>query len=284
MDRALAFLDSKWNGFTFQVPFAKDRLAVVQPIHALMTDRKGFFYRFHDSGHMAEVGDMPFVAIPTYQQYAQVFLAQKIEHSQFVLDDAAAKAAIVSFQGDCAYLARYKTLIDQLVRAVLCPTLRYPEYMLFVDYPKDKTPIERKADRDFDVSRKHALLVWAGVGKDPVKFADFVFDQVLDQEANRFPQNVTLSAAFTLIVRQKEREMVQAVAARIADERNSGTAPGDHPAGDFEREFSPHPVYLDSKGEPASDYLLHSFHAFHQRAAKVVQDTAYAVVLKELGK
>lgn len=285
MDEELAFLDSKWNGFTFQVPFAKERLAVVQPIHALMTDRKGFFYRFPDSEHLAQVGDMPFVSIQTYQQYAQIFLGQELDFSDFIENTPAGQATGESFQTDCAYLLRYRSLIDQVVRAVLCPTLRYPEYLTLFDYPKDRAPIERKLDRDFDVSRKHALLAWAFVGKDPVKLADFLHDNVLDKEANRFPQNVNLSAAFMTTVREMEPEMMKAIASRIADERESGSSGGDNQpiTSDFEREFSPYPVYMDVKGAPASDYLLHSFHVLHGRATKVIQDTAYAVVQKELG-
>src|SRR5262249_42529189 len=36
MDALLAFLDSKWNGFYFQVPYSKERVAIVEPVHALM--------------------------------------------------------------------------------------------------------------------------------------------------------------------------------------------------------------------------------------------------------
>jgi hypothetical protein len=279
MDEELAFLDSKWNGFTFQVPFSKERLAVVVPVHALMTDRRGFFYRFPESAQMAQVGDLPFVSNDACVQYARAFLDQRLSNLDFVQRTSSAQAASASFQADCTYLARYRTLVDQFVRAVLCPTLRYPESMLFVDYPKDKLPTERKVGNEFDVSRKHALVVWAFVGKDPARLADWLFDRVLAEEANRFPQNVNLSAVFTTIEREKEHEMMAAIAARIAEERKGGSS-----AGDFEREFSPYPVYLEASGEPASDLLLHSFHELHERAAKLVQDTARAVVEKELGK
>jgi len=286
MDEELAFLDSKWNGFTLQVPYSKERLAVVQPIHALMTDRKGFFYRFPGSEQMAQAGDLPFIALQTYEQYAQAFLGQAIDGSEFIAGTPAAQAAGASFQSDCAYLSRYKTLIDQLVRAILCPTLRYPEYMVILDYPQDRAPVERKAEREFDVARKHALMVWAFVGKDPVKLADFLHEHVLDKDANRFPQNVSLATAFMGAVREMEPEMMKAIAARLAEERELGAAIGDsrYFPSDFEREFSPYSAYLDAKGQPKSDYLLHSFHALHERAAKVIQDAAYAVVLKELEK
>jgi hypothetical protein len=258
MDEELAFLDSKWNGFTFQVPYSKERLAVVQTVHALMTDRAGFFYGFPESQKMAKVGDLPFVSVQTYQQYARVFLDQRIETADFVQNTPAATAAGDRLQAGCAYLARYKGLVDAFVRAVLSPTLRYPEYLAILDYPKDKMPTERKVAPEFDVPRKHAVLVWAYVGKDPEKLADFLYDNLLDKEANRFPNNVSLAATFTTLVREKEPEMLKAIASRIADERKgvpSGTDKQRIPS-DFEREFSPGPTYLDPGGEPASGFLL----------------------------
>jgi hypothetical protein len=286
MDEELAFLDSKWNGFTFQVPFSKERLVVVYPMHVLMTDRKGFFNGFPQSEQMSKVGDLPFISIQTYQQYAQAFLGQKIGGSEFVHNAAAATGAGDKFQADCAYLSRYKSLIDQFACAILSPNLPYPQHMAFVDYPKGKMPSDRKLDPAFDVSRKYALLVWAYVGKDPAKLADFLHDNLLDKEANRFPNNVELASLFTVMAREKEKEMMQGIASRIGDERKASSASDkSQPSpSDFEREFSPYPIYLDSKGEPASDLLLDSFQAFHEQATKVIQDAAYTVVQKEIGK
>jgi Skp family chaperone for outer membrane proteins len=276
MDDELAFLDSKWNGFTFQVPYAKERQVVVYPMHVLMTDRKGFFNGFPQSEQMSKAGDLPFISIQTYQQYAQLFLGQKIAGGDFVQNSAAAARAGESFQADCAYLSRYKTLIDVFVRAILSPNLSYPQHMTFADYPKGKVPTERKLDPALDVARKHALLVWAYVGKDPAKLADFLYDNLLSKEANRFPNNVELSSLFTLMSREKEKEMLQNIAARSASGKSSPT--------DFEREFSPNPIYLDGKGDPASDYLVESFQALHDQATKVIQDAAFAVAQKEIGK
>ena len=280
MDEELALLDSKWDGFLFDVPWSKERFAVVQPIFALMTDRKGFFYRFPDSAKMAEVGDLPFISIQTYPQFAQAFLGHKLTGSDFIRETPAGKAANEAFLSDTAYLVRYRTLLDQIARAVLCPNVRYPEYLAFLDYPGGRIPKERKPDPELDVSRKHAVLLWAHAGRDPSKVADWLFEHVLDKDEQRFPKDVGLSAAFTSIVRKEEPEILRAIAARIAEDRKSG---GEKP-GDFEREFSPYATYLAVEGEPSSDYLLASFHAFHEPAAKLVRDAAAAAVGKETGK
>jgi hypothetical protein len=281
MDEELALLDSKWDGFVFDVPWSKDRMTVVQPILPLMTDRKGFFYRFKDSAHIAEVGDLPFISIQTYPQFAQAFLGQKLGRGDFIKTSAGGKAANDAFLVHTGYLVRYRTLVDQIARAVLFPSLRYPEYLAYLDYPKDKMPGERKADPDFDVARKHAVLLWAWAGGDPAKVADWLQDHLLEKDENRFPQNVGLSAVLTSVVRKEEPEMLRAIAARIADDRKAAGAKGP---GEFEREFSPYPTYLDVQGEPSSDLLLASFHAFHERAAKVVREVAAAAVEKEVGK
>jgi hypothetical protein len=286
MDEMLAFLDSKWDGFSFQVPYSKDRLVVVYPVHELVTDRKGFFYGFPHSEEMARVGDLPLISTQCYMQYAQAFLGQKLGSGDFIGNSAAGSAAGASFQADSGYLSRYKTLIDLIVRAVLSPHLRYPAYLALYDYPKGKMPTERKIDPAFDVARKHALLAWAYSGRDPVKLADFLFDEVLDKEANRFPNNVGLAAVFMTAVRENEAVMTKAVAARIAEER--AKAPGSGEKGpvpsDDEREFSPQPIYLDSKGEPAADFLIESFEELNGRVAQLIQDTAYAIVRKEIAK
>lgn len=281
MDEELALLDSKWDGFQFAVPWSKEPVTVVVPVFALMTDRKGFFYRFQDSAHMAQVGDLPFISIQTYPQFAQAFLGQKLTGGDFIRTTPAGKAANEAFLADTGYLVRYRTLVDEIARAVLCPNLRYPEYLEFLDYPKDKVPGERKADPELDVSRKHAVLVFAHVGGDPSKLADWLFEHVLDKDENRFPKDVGLAAAFTATVRKEEPEIVRAIAARIADDRKAAAAKGP---GDFEREFSPFATYLGTEGDPSSDLLLASFHAFHETAAKVVRDAATAAVAKETGK
>ena len=281
MDEELALLDSKWDGFVFDVPWSKDRMTVVQPILPLMADRKGFFYRFKDSGHMAEVGDLPFISIQTYPQFAQAFLGQKLGRGDFIKTSAGGKAANEAFLAHTAYLVRYRTLLDQIARAALCPSSRYPEYLAYLDYPKDKMPGERKADPELDVSRKHAVLLFAFAGGDPAKVADWLFEHVLDKDENRFPKDVGLSAVFTAAVRREEPEILRAIAGRIAEDRK---AAGGKSLCAFEREFSPYATYLDVQGEPSSDFLLASFHAFHERAAKVVREAAASAVEKETGK
>jgi hypothetical protein len=273
MDQMLAMLDSKWNGFSFTVPFAKDRLVVVQSMHDLVTDHKSFMFSFPQSDHMLEVGDMPFIAFQTISQYSQAFLGKTASGK-----DAGANA---SFGNDSTYLSRYKALIDLFVRSALSPTMRCPGYLAYLDY-KDKMPAERKVDASFDTARRLALIVWAYVGKDPVKLADFLFDNVLDKEANRFPNNVSLPAVFTIVAREKEAEMMKAIAARIAKDRSEASNSAQGRPGDFEREFSPYATYLATDGEPAADYLIESSYAFNERAAKVIRDAAYAVVAKDI--
>jgi hypothetical protein len=273
MDQMLALLDSKWNGFSFTVPYAKERFVIVQSMHDLMTDRKSFVFTFPQSDHMLEVGDMPFISIYTISQYAAAFLGKK---------GASGKDADVnaSFAADATYLSRYKSLIDLFVRSALTPNQRCPEYLAYLDYPKDKMPSERAAPAP-DVGRRLALLVWAYVGKDPVRLADFLHDNLLAKEANAFPGNASLPAAFVVLAHEKEQEMLKAIATRITDERakasDGATAPSD-----FEREFSPHPKYLTTDGDPRADFLVASHYAFHAAAAKVIQDAAFSVVSKEL--
>jgi hypothetical protein len=230
---------------------------------------------------MAEVGDLPFISVQTYPQFAQAFLDQKLTRGDFIRSSAGGKAANEAFLAHTGYLVRYRTLVEEIARAVLCPNLRYPEYLAYLDYPKDKMPGERKADPELDVSRKHAVLLFANAGCDPTKVADWLFEHVLDKEENRFPKDVALPAVFTATVRKEEPEILRGIATRIADDRKAAGAKGP---GEFEREFSPYATYLDVQGDPSSDLLLASFHAFHERAAKVVRDAAAAAVEKETGK
>lgn len=284
MDEMLAFLDSKWNGFSLQIPSSKERLMIVQPIHALMTDRTGFMYRFANSAGLARSGDLPFVAVQSYQQYADVFMGQKVVPHEFIARTPAASAVTTRFLAECAYLSRYKALIDQIVRAILSPNLRYPSYIAYADYPEGKMPDKRETGHEFDVLRKQAVMVWAYADKNPDKLADFLHDRLLSKPANQFPNDVGLSASFTLMVRENEKEMLQAITARIEAARKA-TASGASPkTTDDEREFSPYATYADGSGSPASEYVLNSFHVFHGSVTKLIQDTAFAVVLKEIGK
>src|SRR5439155_36049 len=124
-------------------------------------------------------------------------------------------------------------------------------------------PNERKADPAFDVARKPVVLLWAFVGKDPVKLADFVYDKLLGKDEAAFPKTVNLVAGLTQVLRAEEGEMMPAIVSRILDERNHPRAGSESAtsSGDFEREFSPYATYLDTNGLPSSDFLLESFHA-----------------------
>ncbi len=269
MDDVLAFLDSKWNGFYFQPPCSKDRIAIVLPVHALYTDTKGFVSQFPQVPHFMSTGDIPFMSVVAMRQYEQLF------HSA---GSTSGPGSPNTFAADSAYLARYKTLIDEIVRAVLAPTVRYPRYLAAYDFPDGKPPATREVSGRFDVPRKYAVLLWAWADKDPAKVADFLHDKLLSSDANRFPADVPLPVLLTQAVREHEREMLDAIAARIVKDRGTGSAPGD-----YEREFSPYTTYLDITGSLNSDDLLHSFETFHASAAAVVQDAAYALVQKETG-
>ena len=103
--------------------------------------------------------------------------------------------------------------------------------------------------------------------------------ELLDQEKNRFPSAVSVAVECTQLVRQREQDLLQAVAGHAAVERErKGGEPGD-----YEREFSPNATFLEPDGALSSDALLHSFHAFHAPLAAAIQDAAYAVLLEEIG-
>ena len=284
MDEFLTLLDSKWNGFVFDVPHTKNRTAFALPAHALFTEDGGFVLEFAPGQRLAHAGDIPFIAIQTYEQYAKLYRDERIGPHEFIVDTPEAKAVRQQFTKESTYLAKYKRLIDLIVRAILAPDLRYPTYLANYDYPDGKIPEVREVDDDLDMPRRHALMVWAYVGKDPEALADFVYDQILSKQANRFPNDVSLPVQFTLRVREMEGEMMKAIAARIVQERGSpAVGSGDgHTVGDYEREFSPHAAYRDARGEPTSAYLAHSFHTFHRSSAEVIREAAHAVVTGEL--
>lgn len=275
MDLLLAFLDSKWNGFTFQAPYAEDSFAIVRPVHALYTENNGFLGHFPTAQQHAESGDMPFVAVQTYAQYASTFLGEQKTAEDFV----EAPGGGDRWLAENNYLAGYKKLIDELVRALLAPNLPYPRYLAAYDYPEGRGPAARDAE-GYDVPRSHAVLAWAHAGKDPAALADFLHDELLTQEANRFPSEQSPAIALTLLVREREQELLAGIAETIRAERE---AHGGDP-GPYEREFSPFPTYLDTTGPPATVHLVHSFQAFHEPATSAIRNAAYAVVLKELGR
>jgi len=282
MDELFGFLDARWNGFLFTLACSKERLAIVLPAHALLTDRTGFVYHFPTGQHLGGVGDIPFVSDLTQQAYAKAFRGEDWSVGDFINGTPGAKASADRFWADCTYLARYRALLDELVRAVLVPHLRYPAYLAYLDYPADRWPGERTADPTLDVPRRHALLLWARAGRDPVKLADLLFDEVLGREENAFPNAVSLPVQVTTWVREHERELVDSVVAETAS-RRTASADATGPC-DFERQFSPNATYLDPGTSPGAAYVMTSFHDLNTPAAELVRDAAYRVVLAELGK
>lgn len=277
MDDLLALMDSHWNGFYFQPPYAKERVALVAPLHDLYADRKSFVFQFPPSAKLESVGDLPFISVNTLQQYAQVMLDEKILPEDFIASTGPASAATSRFEEDNRYITRYKCLIDEIVRAILAPGSPFPAYLESCDFKSGKAPETRAATGNLDVPRKYALVLWAWSNKDPAKLADFLYDNLLDQDAGRFPSDAKLQFDLATVVRQHESEMLKAITDQIARDRGEGSVPGD-----FEREFSPYPTYLALDGLPQADFLVHSFQTFHESAAAVVRDAAYAVASKEL--
>jgi hypothetical protein len=280
IDELFGFLDARWNGFLFTLPTSKERMAVVVPAHALLTDRAGFVYRFPEGKRLGGVGDVPFVSDLTQQAYAKAFRGEDWSVGDFINNTPGATASADQFWADCTYLARYRGLIDELVRAVLVPGLRYPEYLAYLDYPAGSWPTERVSDPTFDVPRRHALLLWARAGKDPAKLADLLYDEVLSKPENAFPGDAALPGQVTVWVREHERQLVDAVVAEAASRR----AAGGGGACDLEREFSPHATYLDAASSTGAAFVMASFHELNAPAVELVRDTAYRVVLAELGK
>jgi hypothetical protein len=275
MDEVLAFLDSKWNGFTFQPPYTKDRLPFVFTAHRLFTDGRGFAFRFPSSAHLASVGDVPFMSNTSYVEFAQRFMELGVSTIDFVRRTPDSQAVLERFRAESTYLARYKMLIELIAHAVLTPNLRLPGYLRAYDFPEGVAPTERVLDARFDVPRKHALLLWAYAAKDPVAVADFLYENLFSIEGNQFPADVSLPVQLTLLVREKEPEMLAAVLGRIVAERPESGVPGD-----FEREFSPHATYLDSSAETAADYLIESFSRFHEPVFRVIREAAHGEVAK----
>ncbi len=280
MDELLALLDAHWNGFSFQSPYSKAPTAFAVPVFALIADRKGFVYRFEPGAHYGTTGDIPFVSVLTVQRYARAMRSEQFEVRALITKGPAANAATEAFWRDCVYLSRYRAIIDLCVRALLTPEHALPAYLESFDCPGGSAPAERAGARALDeVARKNALLLWAKAGKDPVALADFLHENMLDLEINRFPKNAALDRELAYLAKKREPEILAALQTRMASERANPGA-----AGDFEREFSPHATYLEPATEAAGGYLLHSYHAFHAPIADAIRAAAYEVVLAELAK
>jgi len=277
LDEFLALMDSRWNGFQFQLPYTRDRVAVAAPLLDLYTDRKSLVYQFPSSAKKESVGDLPFISILTLQRFAQLMLQEEIQPGDFIGPTEEAGAAQDQFSTDCKYVARYKSLLDEIVRAVLVPGSPYPAYLANFDFPSDARPTTRAVSGRFDVPRKYALLLWAWAGKDPVKVADFLHEHLLNRNECVFPGDEVLQQKLVVVVRAHEAELMRDIVDRIVADRGAGGAPGD-----FEREFSPYPTYLATDGQPHSDYLVHSYQTFHETPAAVVRDAAFTVALAEV--
>lgn len=277
MDELLALLDSQWNGFYFEPPWSKKPMAIVQPVHELYANRKGFVYQFPDSTRLESVGDIPFISDQTLELYAETLLDQRIGPAAFIARTPEAVAAKRRFQSEITYLTRYKWLVDEVVWAIVAPTSPYPGYLGESDYRQGAWPGDRAMKRRFAVPRKYAVVLWAWSEKDPDRLADFLWEHLLSQEAHQFPSDVPLQHLLVDVVRKREAEMMEVIVARIQKDRGDGGLPGD-----YEREFSPFPDYLTTEGKPKSDHVMHSFQSFHEEAAEVVREAAYSIVVDEV--
>ncbi|MEM6674152.1 MAG: hypothetical protein AAF726_15005 [Planctomycetota bacterium] len=278
MDELLAMLDAKWNGFSYQPLFAKNRISFTVPMHALMSDPSCFPFQFANSAQMKAVGDLPFIAVQTYCEYADEFLDVEITPGDVIAKTGPAQVAIAKFDRGAVHLGRYKGLVDLFVRALLSPEIPLPEFLRTYDYPADKDhapPVSREIDYAYDVPRRHVLLLWAACEKDPVRVADWLYDHVLSKDENAFPKDVSLVVPMMLASREQEAELLAAVVARIERDRAAGAAPGP-----FELEFSPFPT--DSSGEPNSTALAHSYHAFHAQLSTAISDAARKAIEEQL--
>ncbi len=284
MDLFLTILDSKWDGFLIEVPFEKEPIPYVVPLHDLLTNTRGFSFLFPGSSALQASGDLPFLSITTLLQYTEVLRGEELSGKDFIRKTVPGLTARQEFDGDTVYLSRYKSLIDLIVRALVSPEIPFPEYLSVYDYPKGAPPAARDLDISFDVPRRHALLLWAALGEDPEALADWLFEEVFSKEENAYPLSVSLPVAFLTAVREHEPELLAAVAKRI-EEARAGSGEGNENSflsADFEREFSPFPVLLSTEGAPGATALAHSFQYFHEPLAETIRQAAYAAILEKL--
>ena len=271
-DVALAFFDSKWNGFALEVPWTDEPLTIVRPAHALFSRDIGFLSHYPRAVELSKVGDVPFMSVQSMAHHAAEFGGGSTDASVYVGKDSGSPL----FIAESAWLSRYKVLLEIFAFALLAPDTRYPEYLRIYDYPGGKAPEERGAWTD--ITREHALLVWALAEGDPARAADWLHDELLSLEANACPADVALPAAFTVLVRERMGELLGQVAERVRTERAAG---GGEP-GPFELRFSPFPVHGELEGEPGIGELVHSFHTHHAPATEAAREAAWAAVDKAL--
>jgi hypothetical protein len=279
LDRFAAFLDSRWNGYIVALPYLKEPLAIVSPIHACVADRKGFLFRFPKSEEMGKVGDLPFISITTQRDYGQHLLDLSVTAGDLISNTPDATRLIERFWEDCGYLSRYKLVVDGIARAVLTPNVPYPQYLADFDFKGGKLPAADAPEAEFDVPRAHALLVWAWAGGDPAKVADFLHDEVVAVDGNRFPSKAALQIVFATRVRERQGELLKAIGERVEAER-AARAQGSGP-GDLELELSPFPE-LGASGTPALSHLVRRYHAFHEPLSRATSEAAWELVRAEL--
>jgi hypothetical protein len=272
MDDVLAFLDSRWNGFEVELPVAKDPVFFVAPLHALQTDSKGFAFGFRDSAKLAASGDLPFLSIDAYMRFSRAFLDEPAGATDIKKHTPKGIAARRGLDESIAYLIRYKQLIDVLVRAIVAPESPYPAYLALYDYPAGRVADTRGDDAALDVARRHAVLLWAAVGKDPSALADWLHDELLAAPEHAFPKDTSLTVELLLLLRAQEPELLARVVERAAEP--------DTP--DFAREFSPHFDYRVPSGTPGANAVADSHHRFHAPLANAIRQAAHEVVAKEL--
>jgi hypothetical protein len=275
MDEVLAFLDSRWNGFTYEVPYTDERIAIALPVFALMADRSQLVYRSPLGERLADSGDIPFVSVLTLQAHAHLFRGETVEPRDFIARTARGNAEMEAFNADCKYLVRYRALIDLFVYTLLAPDLPLPGYLAYLDYPEGRIPRTRENSAALDVPRAHALLVWALCEKDPVRLADWLYDELLSEDENRFPADVALPVALTLLVREREHALLEEVARTLRAARDAGRP-------DLELEFAPWADRQTSSGDLATPYLVDSYHSSAALVADGIRAAASAIVAKEL--
>lgn len=272
MDEILAMIDSKWNGYSMETPYSKKPIAFVSPAHTVFTERNGFVYQFPYGNKLSLCGDVPFLSDCVYREYAKRYLNMNLSVSDFIRQTSDAEMASQEYDAASIYLCRYKSLVDLIVRAILTPNVRFPAYLKNFDYGKGRV-MEREIDIDLDMPRKHALMLWAYVDKDPKKLADYLHDNLLSIEENLFPKDSSLVVKFTQHIRQEEQKIMEVIKDRVIGEKN----------GNFEKEFSPFENYGEKQGSFHSDYLAHSYQLFHGKLAKIIRHTTFECVIKELG-
>lgn len=257
VDALLGLLDATWNGFVIDVPYRATGLACSTPILPLLANRAGFFYRFAESRRMESVGDLPFLAVQTQAEYARKLRKQRVTPQDLMERNAKAEESTRVLTTDVNWLIRYVALLDLVARALLCPEVPYPQAIAVYDYP-NATPPPRAQDYTYDVPRRHALILWAALGANPERLADWLWDEVLSNEENAFPHEASLAVAFLERARTLEPELLEQAKTALA--ASDSTLFGSTSAW---------------TSDPAlANLLAHDFHAAHSSLGDVIRAAA----------